>query len=126
MWYFIKVWATTILLTPFVLLVSGSLVRWEIPNPDFFGISFMTVVGLIASIPTFVIIGIVLIYRNLITYSIRLVLSVITVSGIFLTWYFLGGFDINDFTTPLFYAVVMLSSVWFYRLDKLNPQQIQF
>lgn len=124
-WYIIRVWLTTGTISAILMSFIDSLISFNslsnILNSALL-ILFVIAVGLLFSAPTVILQSFSLHYflkTNKTIFACRLYLSVIALAGIYISFniYDEGFFaSLRAFTWPLTYAIVMLTSIWFYKL----------
>lgn len=124
MTYILKVWFTTILVSPVLLC----LILGVITSDAFFDIlplsMLMIVFGFVFSIPTIfaqLITTIVLERMDKHHSLIKIVLSIFAVLGIYLSFYIIKV-SFVQFIGPLIYSVTMTSSIWYFKFTNGKTQ----
>jgi hypothetical protein len=132
--YSVKVWATSVLIGPIVLLFVAPLLAYR-ANGSFFKIEdielFIVIIlmGAICSLPSFAVFyfisKVIINYFHNPLYS-RLLLTVIGVLVIYLPFFLIddGSFllNIDILSRPMFtsYSIVLIASIWLYKLKQNN------
>ncbi|GGB78164.1 hypothetical protein GCM10007424_17830 [Flavobacterium suaedae] len=125
--YFLKVWLTTLLVSPFIIFISLSIIdnnNWldiEQTGPLAFLFILAGIIFSLPSIGLFYLLGRKLQQHNINNKSIKITLSIYAVISIFVTFSLLGDAFTTvynkDFVFPLSYSIIMAISIFLFNLN---------
>lgn len=126
--YFLKVWLTTLLISPLFICISLWINKSHHWLNDFEGIHIFIILamimGTIFSLPAitiFYLLGKELQKKNINNKTIRVILSIYAVISIFITFSLLDGAFITisnkNFVWPVSYSLIMIVSICYFNMN---------
>jgi hypothetical protein len=121
--YLLKIWFTTAVSSPLLLLIYGYLIEKDstaFSSTSFGVMLFAIIVGALCSAPSFIllyIISLLLMFRAIKTYIIKITLTITSFILVYTSFIIVLPNASGRIQLTIMYSVVMFVTIWLYKLN---------